>query len=136
MPCVCPYRPQAERPFEPETLQYIESLDAERDASILQAHGIQLRLECLRVFRVCTMVLKKGAKAGLNPSQIASILCREGLTKSVIEKLHSNALHLAKASSQNAVGKPDDMEQYLMHMDMLLDEYLEDFLLEGAELMY
>jgi hypothetical protein len=134
------YWPQAEQPFEPETLQYIESLDADRDESILTAHGIQLRPECLRVFRVCTMVLKKGAKAGLNPSQIASILCREGLTKSVIEKLHSNAMQLAKASDQAAMiggGKcADDMGQYLKHMDMLLDEYLEDFLLEGPELMY
>jgi hypothetical protein len=134
------YWPQAERPFEPKTLQYIESLDADRDEAILTAHGIQLRPECLRVFRVCTMVLKKGAKAGLTPSQIASILCREGLTKSVIEKLHSNAMHLAKASghatAKGAGQCTDDMRQYLKHMELLLDEYLEDFLLEGAELMY
>eukprot|EP00878_Enallax_costatus_P000279 GHUV01000350.1.p1 GENE.GHUV01000350.1~~GHUV01000350.1.p1 ORF type:complete len:646 (+),score=230.80 GHUV01000350.1:469-2406(+) len=134
------YWPQAERPFEPETLQYIDNLDAERDESILQAHGIQLRPECLRVFRVCTMVLKKGAKAGLTPSQIASILCREGLTKSPVEKLHSNAMHLAKASDAAAASaggkRADGMELYMRHMELLLDEYLEDFLLEGAELMY
>lgn len=86
------------------------------------------------------MALKKGAKAGLTPSQIASILCREGLTKSPIEKLHSNAMHLAKASNAaaaNAGGKrSDDLQLYMRQMELLLDEYLEDFLLEGAELMY
>jgi hypothetical protein len=96
------------------------------------------------MFRVCTMVLKKGAKAGLNPSQIAGILCREGLTKSVVEKLHSNAMHLAKmqqgapasASASSLKERGVDMRAYMRHMEQLLNEYLEEFLLEGSELMY
>lgn len=138
------YWPQAERPFDDATLAYIDSLDADRDEAILAAHGISLRPECLRVFRVCTMVLKKGAKAGLTPSQIAGVLCREGLTKSVVEKLHSNAMHLAKmqqgasasASASSLKERGVDTPVYMRHMEQLLDEYLEEFLLEGSELMY
>jgi hypothetical protein len=139
---LCTCRPQAERPFDDSTLAYIDSLDAERDEAILAAHGISLRPECLRVFRVCTMVLKKGANAGLTPSQIAGVLCREGLTKSVVEKLHSNAMHLAKmqqgasASASSLKERGVDMSAYMRHMEQLLDEYLEEFLLEGSELMY
>jgi hypothetical protein len=143
-PALSTCRPQAERSFDDNTLAYIDSLDAERDEAILAAHGITLRPECLRVFRVCTMVLKKGAKAGLTPSQIAGVLCREGLTKSVVEKLHSNAMHLAKmqqgvsatASASSLKEREVDMAVYMRHMEQLLDEYLEEFLLEGSELMY
>eukprot|EP00879_Flechtneria_rotunda_P001456 GHRR01001610.1.p1 GENE.GHRR01001610.1~~GHRR01001610.1.p1 ORF type:complete len:608 (+),score=281.81 GHRR01001610.1:779-2602(+) len=131
------YWPQAEQPFSKETLQYIANLDAERDESILHAHGIHLRPECLRVFRVCTMVLQKGAKAGLTPYQIAGILCREGLTKSVVEKLHSNAMQMAKAASSVGSSRSKaKLTLYMQHMEQLLDEYLEEYLLEGAELMY
>lgn len=135
LPPLC-CRPQAEQPFDDRTLTYIDSLDAERDVEILAAHGITLRPDCLRVFKVCTMVLKKGAKAGLTPSQIACILCREGLTKSVVEKLHSNAMHLAKASSGASAGKDVQLGLYMKHMEQLLDEYLEEYLLEGTELIY
>jgi hypothetical protein len=72
------------------------------------------------------------------------VLCREGLTKSVVEKLHSNAMHLAKmqqgvsatASASSLKEREVDMAVYMRHMEQLLDEYLEEFLLEGSELMY
>lgn len=135
--CVCLLlcRPQAEQPFSESTLAYIAALDADRDIATLAAHGITLRPECERVFRACTLTLQKGAAAGLTPSQIAGILCREGLTKSVIEKLHSNAMHLAKASTAN-VRAAVTQSAYLQKLGALLDEYLEDYLLECADLLY
>lgn len=129
-------RPQAEQPFSESTLAYIAALDADRDIATLAAHGITLRPECERVFRACTLTLQKGAAAGLTPSQIAGILCREGLTKSVIEKLHGNATQLAKAGAADARGGRVPQAAYLQKLGSLLDEYLEDYLLECADLLY
>jgi hypothetical protein len=131
-------RPQAEQPFSESTLAYIAALDADRDIATLAAHGITLRPECERVFRACTLTLQKGAAAGLTPSQIAGILCREGLTKSVIEKLHSNATQLARAggAAADARGARVPQAAYLQKLGALLDEYLEDYLLECADLLY
>lgn len=143
--------PQAEQPFSQETLAYIAALDADRDIATLAAHGITLRPECERVFRACTLTLQKGAAAGLTPSQIAGILCREGLTKSVIEKLHSNAVQLARAAAGAGVAAAGGVAEvrgsagsvlpvrsglYLQKLGALLDEYLEEYLLECADLLY
>jgi hypothetical protein len=110
------------------------------------------------VFRVCTLVLQRGAAAGLSPSQIAGVLCREGLSRSVIEKLHSNAVHLARAgasaasrssrsssSSSSVVSSRAShssagsvpLAAYMAQLECLLGEYLEEFLLDGAsELLF
>lgn len=138
------YWQQAEQPFDETTLAYIQALDAEHDLSILAAHGLAFRPECLRVFRVCTMLLKKGAAAGLTPYQIASIMCRQGVGKSPLEKLHTNALVLAAAAGGGARVRRTsrlgdlaslELQAYLNQMEMLLDQYLEEFLLEGEDLL-
>ena len=136
--CADVCRPQAEQPFDQATLAFIAALDADRDVATLAAHGITLRPECERVFRACTLTLQKGAAAGLTPSQIAGILCREGLTKSVIEKLHSNALQLARAGGGVDVRGAGRVElsAYLQKLGALLDEYLEEYVLECADLLY
>lgn len=88
--------PQAEQPFDAPTLDYIARLDAEKDIALLSAHGLHLRPECLRVLRVCTMLLQKGAAAGLTPQQIGLIMSREApLVKSPLERLHSEAMRSA-----------------------------------------
>lgn len=47
-----------------------------------------MRTACKRVFRLSTMLLKKGAAAGLTPFQIGSMMCRETLDKkSPIEEM-------------------------------------------------
>jgi hypothetical protein len=82
------YWSQAEEPFSPSTLKYIESLDAEEDLALLKKHGWSLRTSCKRVFRLSTMLLKKGAAAGLTPYKIGSMMCRETLyRKSVMEEM-------------------------------------------------
>ncbi|KAI3822105.1 hypothetical protein L1987_09686 [Smallanthus sonchifolius] len=80
------YWPQAHEPYSPETLDYIETLDAERDLVLLGSNGWDLTRECARTLRISTMLLKKGAKRGLCPYAIRRILYRETLNKeSVIE---------------------------------------------------
>jgi Phosphatidylinositol 3- and 4-kinase len=46
------YWPQASVPFSEEALAYIQALDADNDLALLEAHGIHIRPECARVFRV------------------------------------------------------------------------------------
>lgn len=110
-------------PFDAATRSHIASLDADKDAAALVAHGLALRPECLRTLRVCTLVLKKGAAAGLTPAQIAGILSRAvPHQKSPIEKVHAVAAALARG----------DEPSYFKHMGALVNELLEDFVLDDA----
>ncbi|KAK4490801.1 hypothetical protein RD792_001515 [Penstemon davidsonii] len=82
------YWPQAREPFSQETIDYINSLDAEQDIETLKFYGLNLSNECARTLRISTMLLKEGADRGLTPFAIGSIMCRETLKKkSVIEEI-------------------------------------------------
>lgn len=82
------YWPQAKQPYDPETLQYISLLDADMDIQLLKSHGWSLSPACSRVLQISTMLLKKGAAAGLTPYEIGCMMCREFLNKpSVIENI-------------------------------------------------
>ncbi|PWA96804.1 phosphatidylinositol 3- and 4-kinase, Ubiquitin family protein [Artemisia annua] len=87
------YWPQARKPFSPETVDYIESLDVEEDIALLKFYGWRnLPSECARTFRISTMLLKKGVKKGLTPFAIGNIMCRENINKqSMIEKIVQEA---------------------------------------------
>ncbi|CAL8472363.1 g11906 [Coccomyxa elongata] len=120
------YWPQARATFDEATLAYIEALDAERDLAILAQHGLGIRPECARVLRVLTALLKKAAARGMSPFDIGSIMCREGMGKSPLEKLHSRATAQAAAAGPAASAEP----LYLRCMDKLVDEYLEEAVLD------
>ncbi|RAL53450.1 hypothetical protein DM860_007122 [Cuscuta australis] len=82
------YWQQARQPFSAETVNYIKSLNAEKDIALLKFHGWDISAECARVLRISTMLLKKGAERGMSPFAIGSIMCRENLNKeSVIEQV-------------------------------------------------
>lgn len=82
------YWPQVREPYSPDTLEYINSLDAEQDIALLKFYGWDLSIECARTLRISTMLLKKGVERGLTPFAIGSIMCRETVTKeSVIEEI-------------------------------------------------
>ncbi|CAK8579350.1 unnamed protein product [Lathyrus sativus] len=86
------YWPQALQPYSPETVDYINSLDAEKDIEILKYYGWDIPLGCARTLRISTMLLKKGVERGFTPYAIGSIMCRENLNKeSVIEEIISEA---------------------------------------------
>lgn len=125
------YWPQARAPFDEKTLKYIQSLDSAKDLAVLASHGLMLRPECERVLSVCTILLKKAAARGMTPFSIGSIMCREALTKSPLEKLHKHALDVAAAHYQVSKAEVTN-EQYLQHMTPLLDEYLDETMLEGV----
>lgn len=82
------YWPQAHQPYSPDTVDYIKSLDAEKDIALLEFYGWDISPECARTLRLSTMLLKKGVERGLTPFAIGSIMCRETVNKvSAIEEM-------------------------------------------------
>ncbi|XP_071698712.1 phosphatidylinositol 4-kinase gamma 4-like [Rutidosis leptorrhynchoides] len=112
------YWPQAKKPFSPETVEYINSLDAEEDIALLKFYGWNMPLESERTFRISTMLLKKGVKKGLTPFSIGNIMCRENIKKpSMIEEIVHEADDLVLPGSSEAAY----METISDIMDQRLD---------------
>ncbi|KAG0461373.1 hypothetical protein HPP92_021670 [Vanilla planifolia] len=111
--------PQARRPFDSRTLDYIKSLDAEEDLSLLKFYGWEPSLSCSRTLRISTMLLKKGANRGLTPYEIGNILCRESIKKeSKIEQMVNEA--------KDAVLPGSSEVSFLEAMSALMDHYLDN----------
>lgn len=82
------YWPQARQPYSLDTIEYINSLDAEQDIALLKFYGWDIPIESARTLRISTMLLKKGVERGLTPFAIGSLMCRENINKeSVIEEI-------------------------------------------------
>ncbi|KAK6135210.1 hypothetical protein DH2020_031055 [Rehmannia glutinosa] len=93
-------------------------LDAEKDIELLKFYGWNVPHNCARVFRISTMLLKKGAERGLTPFAIGSIMCRETVKKeSVIEKMVLEA--------QEAVLPGMSESAFLESISMIMDCYLD-----------
>jgi len=69
------YWKQAKVPFAPHTLRYIANLDIEEDARILSENGIPAA--SIQTMKLTSLLLKKGAAAGLTLFQIASLVCAD-----------------------------------------------------------
>lgn len=116
------YWPQARQPYSPEVVDYINSLDAEHDIALVQFYGWNIPLECARVLRISTMLLKKGVERGLTPFAIGSIMCRENLNKeSVIEEI----IREAEDSLLPGMSEAAFLEAVSNIMDYRLDEFTE-----------
>ncbi|XP_057798733.1 phosphatidylinositol 4-kinase gamma 4-like [Salvia miltiorrhiza] len=112
------YWPQAREPFTPDEIAYINSLDAEKDIEVLKFYGWSVPDNCARVFRMSTMLLKKGAKRGLTPFAIGSIMCRETVKKeSVIEKMVEEA--------EESVLPGTSESAFLESVSVIMDRYLD-----------
>lgn len=112
------YWPQTRQPYSPETVEYINSLDAEKDIQLLRYYGWDIPLECARTLRISTMLLKKGVKRGLTPYAIGSIMCRENLNKeSVIEEIISEA--------QNSLLPGIEESAFLESVSQIMDSHLD-----------
>lgn len=97
------YWPQSRQPFSPETVEYVESLDAEEDIALLNFYGWELPSECALTFRISTMLLKKAVVKGLTPFTIGNIMCRANINKkSVIEEILQEAENHVLPCSSNA----------------------------------
>ncbi|KAE9593570.1 hypothetical protein Lal_00036609 [Lupinus albus] len=113
------YWPQARKPYSAETVKYINSLDAEEDIALLKFHGWDLPVECSRILRISTVLLKKGTARGLTPFTIGNIMCRESLNKeSVIEEIVQAAIDSVLPGTSEATF----LESVSEIMDQRLDE--------------
>lgn len=113
------YWPQARQPYSVETLEYINSLDAEEDIELLKFYGWDLPQESARILRISTMLLKKGAARGLTAFTIGNIMCRESLQKiSVIEEIVEEALDSVLPGTTEA--------GFLESVSDLLDRHLDE----------
>ncbi|KAK4483535.1 hypothetical protein RD792_010732 [Penstemon davidsonii] len=115
------YWPQARQPFSNDTIEYIKSMDAEEDIALLKFYGWELPLDCARVLRISTMLLKKGAEKGLTPFAIGNRMCRETVSKeSVIEEIVQEALDSVLPCSSEAV--------FLDSVSSIMDRRLEEIM--------
>ncbi|KAI3444408.1 hypothetical protein Pfo_001073 [Paulownia fortunei] len=115
------YWPQARRPFSIDTIEYIKSMDAEKDIALLKFYGWELPLECARVLRISTMLLKKGAEKGLTPFAIGNMMCRETVRKeSVIEEIVQEAQDSVLPGSSEAA--------FLDSISCIMDRRLEEII--------
>ncbi|XP_047161995.1 phosphatidylinositol 4-kinase gamma 2-like [Vigna umbellata] len=113
------YWPQARKPYSPDTVDYIKSLNAEKDIELLKYYGWDVPVECARTLRISTMLLKKGVERGLSPYDIGSIMCRENLNKkSVIEEIICEA----QESMLPGMGESVFLESVSQIMDSRLDK--------------
>ena len=130
------YWPQAKRPFDDAMVAYVRGLDVERDLEVLAAHGVALRPECELVFRVTNMLLSHGIARGLTAFDMGSILCRERMQQSIMERLSNRALKVVSTRDKDVIqgtGKLRLTELqgplkslYIQQMDALLTEYLDE----------
>jgi hypothetical protein len=98
------YWPQARQPYSSDTVDYINSLDAEKDIELLRHYGWDVPVECARTLRISTMLLKKGVERGLTPYAIGSIMCRENLNKkSVIEEIVCEAQESLESDMEESI---------------------------------
>jgi len=85
------YWPQAKRPFDDETREYILSVNVEEDAEILRSLAISEK--SIRTMKVSSMLLKECTKKNWNLFQIAEVICRDftGKKPSRLEELVDKA---------------------------------------------
>ncbi|KAI3449277.1 hypothetical protein Pfo_005942 [Paulownia fortunei] len=115
------YWPQARQHFSIETIEYIRSMDAEEDIALLKFYGWDVPLECARVLRISTMLLKKGVEKGLTPFAIGNMMCRETVRKeSVIEEIVQEAWDSVLPGSSEAT--------FLDSVSSIMDRHLEEII--------
>lgn len=68
--------PQVKHPYSTDIVEFIRSLDAEKDITLLKQSGCNLP-DCELTLQVSTMLLKKAVERGLTPYQIGCMMLRK-----------------------------------------------------------
>lgn len=113
------YWPQARQPYSLDTANYIKKMDAEKDIELLKYYGWDVPLECARILRISTMLLKKGVERGLTPYCIGSIMCRKNMN---IESEIEEMIQEAQDSLLPGMSESAFLEAISQIMDFRLDQ--------------
>ncbi|KAF6174631.1 hypothetical protein GIB67_006283 [Kingdonia uniflora] len=111
------------KPFSDNIIEYVNSLDAEKDLQILKANGIDMPLDCIRVLRISTKLLKKAVDKGLSPRQIGSIMCRSTLDSDLEESKIEEIIRKAVASIPPKSSEEELLQAVYAQIDLHLDQF-------------
>jgi Phosphatidylinositol 3- and 4-kinase len=97
---------QCKEPIDNYCMDFINSIDPVLDITVLK-ETMPFRDTCLRNIRISSLLLKKGAAAGLNLAQISSMLYREKYDQklSVIELVVSKSIDLYKTIAKSLTSR-------------------------------
>jgi hypothetical protein len=115
--------PQAKRPFSKEELEYIAAIDSDKDVKTLES--LQIRPECLRTMKISTMILKRGAAAGLTLYDLGSVVSRAVLEEpSELELMYHEAVkELGLVDGE--IHSAEDEDKLLQTIARIWDQKLE-----------
>lgn len=87
----------------------------------MKFYGWDLPPECARVFRISTMLLKKGAERGLTPFTIGSIMCRRTLKE-------ESMIELIIREAQGAMLPGSSEDGFLESVALIMDHHLDELI--------
>jgi len=130
--------PQARVPFDEETKRYIESIDSQDDAKMLELY-LPIANESILIMKISTMLLKKGAKHNLTLNQIGTIASRKAIEKpSFLEVMVEEARAKAKTvcDTQQFEASLDNQEiedTFLRTLGEIMDQHLSKMPREAVD---
>jgi len=108
--------PQVKAPISQECLDYISAIDIKKDLENLKR--LRIRKECLRTMKISTMLLKKGAIAGLTLYDIGSVVSRMIPDEpSTLEQMFENTLIEMGAVNGSTINEEELLEVLGRTMD-------------------
>jgi len=120
--------PQAKVPFDEETKAYIHRIDVDRDIQMLKSQ-LNITDDCLRIMKVSSTLLKKGAANNLTLQEIGKIASRYCFDKpSELEVMYQQAGEQAKLASQQPQGASKHEEEDELFYEIifrLMDEKIQ-----------
>lgn len=114
---------QSKIPFDDETKSYINRIDIEKDAQLLQALGV--RNECIKTMKISTKLLKHAVTHNKTLYDIGSIICRN-VSKpdepSSLELLCEKAQQLCQTSR----GMESAEDDFFSKLELVMDEFMSN----------
>jgi hypothetical protein len=121
--------PQAKRPFDDDTKQFIESIDVDANARLLRQVGISA--ESLKIMKMTTTLLKKCARANWTLYDIAMLIVNSSIQDddepSALEDLMAEVEEDYQAMIEQAASSSslDDNGLYLSVVSVKIDDLIE-----------
>lgn len=103
--------PQAKKPFDEHTKNFIEAINIEEETSMLKkCLGIEDKY--LRTMKISTTWLQKAASRGLNLYQIAQVVCRQDMSEpSELEVMCQQALKECRVGAETKLSSLSQEEE-------------------------